>query len=111
MTQHPYAATTYEVFLATPRRPGFDWHTAGTGSLADLDLGLRLAYGLEPMLAVVRAIDSGRVPGRQVDWCAWLGPVSLVDAEALVRELGWAVPPELAGLDPDGSYVLVAVET
>lgn len=111
MTDHPYAATRYEVFLATPRVPGFDWHTAGDGALAGLDLGLRLAFGLEPMLAVVRAIEEGRIPGRKVDWGAWLGPVSLADAGALVAELGWEVPADLRDLDPDASYLLVAVET
>ena len=105
MTAHPFGATRYEVFVTRLTRPDLDWHAL---ALTDLERWTPLAQGLEPMLVVVGAIDSGRLPGRQVDWGAWLGPVSRADIEALCAEEEWPVPD---GLDGDGPYVLVAMET
>jgi hypothetical protein len=105
--ERPYAATTYEVFLATPRRSGIDWHTA---ELADLDLGVRLAADLEHVLAVIRAIDAGRMQGRQLDWGAWLGPVAAQDVRGLLHDLGMPLPPDVH-LDEQAHYLVVAVET
>jgi hypothetical protein len=106
--ERPYAATTYEVFLATPRSPRQDWHTA---RLEDLELGVRLAADLQHVLAVIRAIDSGRIPGRQVDWGAWLGPVGFHELRPLLHELGLELPPDADDLDPAAPHFLVAVET
>lgn len=111
MTDHPYAATRYEVFLATPKAPGYDWRTVGATALSDLDLHLQVASGLEAMLAVVRAIESGSRQGRKVDWGAWVGPVTYDEIEPLARDLGWDLPAGLAGLDRDATYLVAAIET
>jgi hypothetical protein len=108
--RRPYAATTYEVLLAMPKAPGYDWRTVGTTALSDLDLRLRLASGLEPMLAVVRAIESGSRPGRKVDWGAWVGPVAYDEIGALLQELGGELPAGTV-LDPDATYLVAAIET
>jgi len=105
VTQRPYGATRYELFLARPRQARLDWHAL---ELTDLELGEPFAQGLEPMLAVVGAIDAGRLPGRHAGWGAWLGPVEAAEVVALCEEEEWELPP---GLEADGSYVLVAMET
>ena len=99
------------MLLATPRAPGYDWRTAGASALSDLDLHLQVASGLEAVLAVVRAIEGGSRPGRKVDWGAWLGPVAYDEIEPLARDLGWDLPAGLAGLDPDATYLVAAIET
>jgi hypothetical protein len=111
MTEHPYAASSYEVFLAKPRTEGFDWHTAGVGALRDLDLRVRLAADLNHVIAVIRAIDAGRMQGRQVDWGAWLGPVAVDEIRPLLHDLGLQLPPDVEDLGTAPTWYVVAVET
>ena len=110
MTDRPYSMTTYEVWVGTPKDPTFDWRAEGVG-LENLVLNVRLAWGLKAMLAAVRAIDGGRVPGRQVDWGAWIAPIKLARLDELLTEFGWPRPDELGRLDPAAAHYLVAVES
>jgi hypothetical protein len=110
MGEHPYAASTYEVFLARPREEGFDWHAAGVGALGELDLRVKLAADLDHVIRVVRAIDEGRMEGKQLDWGAWVGPVEVSGIRPLLHELGLQLPPDVEDLGT-GTWYVVAVET
>ncbi len=111
MTDRPNSMTTYEIYVATPKDPTFDWHAGKGGRLEDLLLSVHVASGLQAMLAVLRAIDEGRLVGRKLDWGAWIGPVDVGLLEELMAGFGLPRTPEVEGLDPSRTYYLVAVET
>ncbi len=102
------AGSTFELFLARPRSAGFN---GGHVQLVDLDLRVRLAQGLDQMVALVRRLEDGSAPGRKTEWGAWLGPFDVHDIRPLLHELGLQLPPDVEHLDEGTPYLLVAVET
>lgn len=84
--------TTYEVLVAVGRDPSFDWRADG---LERMQLGPRVAAGLGDLLTLVRAIESGRLAGRQVGWGGWVAPVGAGRLTDVLVELGWPAPDGL----------------
>jgi hypothetical protein len=111
MTDRAYSMTTYEIYVVAPKDPAFDWHAGKGGGLEDLHLNVRVARGLQAMLAMVRAIDEGRLEGRQLDWGAWIGPIDPTRLDDVMNSFGWPRTSEIDDLDPNRAYYLVAVET
>jgi hypothetical protein len=111
LPERPYSMTTYEVWIAAPKGEAFDWTTGREGGLVDLVLAVKVADGLDAMLALMRAIEEKRLVGRQLDWGSWIAPVSLARLRDVMATFGWPFTPELESLDPGRAYFLVAVET
>lgn len=103
--------TSYDGYVATPKDPNFDWRAGDGATLQDLELTVHAASGLEAMLALMRAIEDGRLEGRQLDWGAWIAPIEAGRLEVVMTDLGWPVTPDLDQLDASRSWYLVAVET
>jgi hypothetical protein len=99
-----------DAYLAIARDPAFDWR-APTAGLADLQLLVRVAWGMTSVVQVAQAISSGTFPGRQLDWGAWIACVTKAQARTHLEAHRWPVSPEFDALPDDEPYYLVAFES
>jgi hypothetical protein len=90
-------ATTYDVYVGIPKEADFDWEASSAG-LEHLDLVVQLGSEL------------GRLRGRQLDWGAWIAPVSKAEILGFAGKHGWGTPAKLDALHSAGSYYLVGFE-
>jgi hypothetical protein len=109
--------TDYVVHVARIRDPDFDWRAAGdAGWQANLEPLFELERGLLEVVAVGRRAMDPASGGRQLDWGAWMVPVTKEELAARVARLDPAFAPardveaRVAALAGDGRYALVAVE-
>lgn len=98
---------TYDIYVATPKSPAFDWEAADT--IADLDLAVHVGSGLSAVLSLARTIDAEEITGRKLPDESWLAAGSRDELIEVIDDNGWDHPDELDGLPEDGVY-LVGIE-
>lgn len=99
---------TYDVFVAIPKTPGFDWEAAD--NVAALDLSVRVGSGLSAVLSLARTIDAEEIPGRKLPDESWLAAGTRDELIEVIDDNGWDHPDELDALPQDGVY-LVGIES
>ena len=128
--------TFYEVSVRRAGDPTLSYD-AVVDDWAGLDLMFGLSSGSDKMLEVIRAIDSGALVGKQLDWGAWLAKIRRPDLEKIVSaqrkvgidpsayrpcfpgktdaeirgDMGWNVRERFAAISNDEQYYFLAVES
>jgi hypothetical protein len=97
------------VDLATARDPAFDWQ-ADHATARDLRSHMRLATGMNAVIAVYRAIDEGVLPGCKLSWPTTIACATKEQARRFMQKNKWTVAPEFEALPEDEPYYLVVTD-
>ncbi|HMO53596.1 MAG TPA: hypothetical protein PJ994_03760 [Tepidiformaceae bacterium] len=98
---------TYEIFVATPKKPDFDWQEGG---VEGLNLAVRVGGGLNAVLSLARTIDAEELEGRKLTGETWLAAGNRDQLLEVIDDNGWDHPDELDELPADGLF-LVGLES
>ena len=99
---------TYDIYVATPKSPAFDWEAAT--NVADLNLAIHVGSGLSAVLSLARTIDAEEISGRKLPDESWLAAGSRDELIEVIDDNGWDHPDELDALPEAGVY-LVGIES
>ncbi len=97
--------TTYSIYLATPRNPGFAWQAEDV-SLNQLNLAVPVASGLSAVLSLARTIDAEEIPGRKLAGEAWIASGTRDQLLELIEDNGWEEPADVETLPAEGLYLV-----
>src|SRR5512143_2676588 len=97
------------VDLAAARDAAFDWQ-AEHAAARDLQSLVRLATGMNAVIAVYRAIDEGVFPGRKLSWPTTIACTTKAQARRFMQKSGWIVTPEFEALPEDEPYYFVVTD-
>ena len=109
--------TYYDVYIGDLSDPDFKWedgdpHGNVPKRISPFFPGSSIGAG--PFWRLIRLIDNGALQGKQTDWGGWTAAATKEQIEQFVAEHCPSISDELrqfiAGLDPSGTYALVAAE-
>ena len=128
--------TFYGVHVCRSKGTGFSYEALAEDWGRHLELLFSISNGLESLMELIRAIDDGAAPGKQLDWGAWVSPVRKSDLEqiaeaqgevgldpavyrpfmpgksdaAIRHTMGWDIGERVAQLSADEQYYLLGLE-
>jgi hypothetical protein len=97
------------VDLASARNAAFDWH-ADHATARELQSHMRLATGMNAVIAVYRAIDEGVLPGRKLSWPTTIACATKEQARRFMQKQSWPVTPEFEALPGDEPYYFLVTD-
>ena len=127
--------TFYDVIVCRATDPSFSFETAGEGWERQTETLVKLASG--SLLGFPSAIGEGKIRGKQLDWGAWIVPMTKAEIvesfdvtsprgmdpavyrpflrgqsdEEIRHTMGWDLPQQFAKLRDDEQYYVIAFES
>lgn len=97
------------VDLASARDAAFDWQ-AEDAVARELQPHMRLATGMNAVIAVYRAIDEGVFPGHKLSWPTTIACATKAQARRFMEKSGWTVTPDFEALPEDEPYYFLVTD-
>lgn len=97
------------VDIASASDAAFDWQ-AEFAAVRDLQRHIRVATGMEAVIAVYHAIEQGVFPGRKLNWPTTIACVTKAQARRFMQQNDWPLTPGFDALPEDEPYYLVVTD-